>query len=327
MANPFALMYALTLTLLLSAPTLTLGANPNQAIQSDVLNNIGDETPDVEEPSGSANTNYSANPAMGLPMNHATDDWRFDQGTETHFLDAGGEKTLALFKQDTTGTPAGALLIIHDLGHNPDWPGPIRRLRRQLPNYGWSTLSIQADHNKAPRTPNTMTAKADATPAEQNAQANKMRLEKSRKALGLRIRSAFKFLNRQGLYNIVVVAQGTHARFAVTILKDVPTSSIAGFITLNITHDNDQRLEEIATQMSKITAPILDLVPELGHQHEFARFRITKTNQNLKKNYQQYTIPSANHAFAGAEDFLVKRIRGWLKTNAGGMQAILKSPQ
>ena len=334
----FSLPYQ-TLAFVLAIPLITLwglppsvfGANQNQAIKADVLEDIGDETARIEEPyEENYEENYSPDPSSvsqgGLSTNESNY-WRLDEGSEVIQLKAGSGNQPALFKKETTGNPAGALILIHDLNQNPDWPGPIRLLRRQLPNFGWTTLSLQIA-TPQPRAPtDALRATASSTTPEQISNLDLAKIKQAQQSLHQQVRSAFTFLNQKGLYNIVVIAQGVHASYTASQLKDVPPSSIAGFISLNMKPATLNETQKVAQHMSQIKAPILDLIPEITDQGGFAQSRVTMANQNAKQNYQQYVIPSTNQAFRGIDEFLIKRIRGWLKTNAGGMEAVLKSPQ
>ena len=72
------------------------------------------------------------------------------RGEEVVELTAGGEAFLGLSLEQRTGTPQGGILLLHDQGHNPDWPFRLQQARSYLPDVGWSTLAIAL-----PRTPRT----------------------------------------------------------------------------------------------------------------------------------------------------------------------------
>lgn len=321
----YVIAFLCLLTLQLSHPCVANAANPNQAIQADVLENIGDETVNIEEPASKQSTpsQMEYHPSQRAVPDDAH--WHLDEDTESHHLDPSNPNSRTLFKRDTTGDPVGALLIIHDQNHTPDWPGPIRQLRRQLPNHGWSTLSIHIDSPQ--QATESLTNKTTVNGTEKPTQLLLKQKQHNQQILNQQIRSGFAFLNQQSLYNIVVIAEGSHASYTTILLKDVPSSSIAGFIALNIKPDALHDTKKVAEHMSKITAPVLDLIPEVSRHSQFARSRITKANQNAKTNYQQYTLPGTIEHFYEKNDFLIKRIRGWLKSNAGGMEAVLKTSE
>jgi predicted alpha/beta-hydrolase family hydrolase len=58
-------------------------------------------------------------------------------------LTADGVEFLALFTEQTTDQPKGAVILLHGIGVHPAWPDVIEPLRMELPDYGWHTLSLQ----------------------------------------------------------------------------------------------------------------------------------------------------------------------------------------
>jgi len=57
-------------------------------------------------------------------------------------LIAAENEFYGLFMQERSGTPQGAVLILHDNGQHGQWPEIVAPLRENLPQYGWATLSI-----------------------------------------------------------------------------------------------------------------------------------------------------------------------------------------
>lgn len=58
-------------------------------------------------------------------------------------LNDGDDSFYALFLQQRTAAPQGAILIIHDQQQHGHWPHIIAPLREYLPDYGWVTLTIE----------------------------------------------------------------------------------------------------------------------------------------------------------------------------------------
>ncbi|TQV71783.1 DUF3530 family protein [Exilibacterium tricleocarpae] len=57
------------------------------------------------------------------------------------WLEAGGERFLAVYESDYTGNPQGAILMLHAEGQHPAAHATLDAVRRQLPQYGWATLA------------------------------------------------------------------------------------------------------------------------------------------------------------------------------------------
>ena len=60
---------------------------------------------------------------------------------EAAWLKVKADKFLALY--NPAAKPKGGVILMHDAGLNPDWPDVISPLRRELPEHGWTTLSLQ----------------------------------------------------------------------------------------------------------------------------------------------------------------------------------------
>ena len=117
-------------------------------------------TPAPEEP---AITEEAAPPALRLPPER--DETRrakaleeqlkqVDRATEITWLGEGDERFLGLYRADSSGSPFGNLLVLHDNLQHPDWPGIVRGLREDLSRHGWNTLSIaMPDYRPLPDLP------------------------------------------------------------------------------------------------------------------------------------------------------------------------------
>lgn len=58
-------------------------------------------------------------------------------------LQANGRNFLGLYTEANSERPRGAVILVHGGGIHPDWPLVIKPLRVNLPEHGWTTLSIQ----------------------------------------------------------------------------------------------------------------------------------------------------------------------------------------
>ena len=62
---------------------------------------------------------------------------------EVQWLESGGQKFLALYTPQRGRTARGGIVLLPGLGGNPDSLAVIHPLRRGLPEYGWTIMSIQ----------------------------------------------------------------------------------------------------------------------------------------------------------------------------------------
>ena len=65
------------------------------------------------------------------------------------WLDALEEQFLALYEREFTGSPLGAILLLHAEGQHSSWPQTIQMIRSSLPKYGWNTLSMSLPNPQA----------------------------------------------------------------------------------------------------------------------------------------------------------------------------------
>lgn len=103
--------------------------------------------PNLDNTEDSKTTEPAANPVQRYTSdNSETLQTRlFSEQTQDKslvWLDDKSEKFVGLWQPDTSGQPLGAVLLLHGEGHTPDWPQTVQALRKNLPEFGWATLSI-----------------------------------------------------------------------------------------------------------------------------------------------------------------------------------------
>lgn len=74
-------------------------------------------------------------------------------------IGSDGNKFIGLYEKDKTGNPYGAILIVHGEGQNADWPHTISAIRQELPEHGWTSLSITLPEPAKPVVPARPTPK------------------------------------------------------------------------------------------------------------------------------------------------------------------------
>ncbi|GMR16383.1 MAG: DUF3530 family protein [Gammaproteobacteria bacterium] len=222
---------------------------------------------------------------------------------DAEWLKVGNSKILALYTEYTTEKAQGGAIVIHGAGVHPNWDQVIRPIRSQLPDYGWSTLSIQM-------------------PVLAN-DANYSEYAKLFNEIAPRVDVAVKFLKTKGINNIVIVAHSLGATMAAYYLRKKPDKSIKALVAIGSTgslfKDKDKNYFK---SLEMIKLPILDIfgaidLPEVmqtaGRKKEIAR-------KFGNKKYTQLKVAGANHFFDNKDDVLIKRIRGWLLKNAAGTE-------
>lgn len=211
------------------------------------------------------------------------------------WLEADGQKFLAIFTEDQTGEPKGGVIILHGIGVHPNWDEVIYPLRTELPNHGWATLSIQL-----PILPNEATVK-DYIPLIKEAAP--------------RIKAAIAFLKSKHVEPLVIIGHSLGATMASATLAEQGDLGLRGFVAVGMEgSDADPQLDTTA-QLAKLKLPILDLYGsrDLDGVLKAAPPRAAAMRKAGHAHYRQQEIEGADHFFVGLDDELVRRVYGWLE--------------
>jgi hypothetical protein len=209
-------------------------------------------------------------------------------------LTVDGKPVLALLRDETLGQPQGGVLLLHDTGAHADWPGVIGTLRQTLPQYGWTTLSLQLPPPEAAAT-------AEQTPA--------------------RVRAALTLLAGKNIRNIILLGHGSGALAALRYAAD-NHGAVNGLILVAMGPVDDAAL------LNSANVPIYDIygsaesleVLRAGTLRLQEGRRMVRQDGAELPRYRQFVVEGADHFFGEQTDILQRRVRGWLKTHAGGME-------
>lgn len=223
---------------------------------------------------------------------------------EAVWLEAGKDKFLGLYTEQTSEIARGAAIVLHGTGVHPNWPDVIYPLRTQLPDHGWHTLSLQMPilHNEAKY--------AEYIPLYEE--------------VAPRINAAVAYLKSKGINNIVIIGHSLGPSMAAYALANNTTDpSIRAFVAIGVAGDliRDEK-KNFFTSLTKIKMPILDIYggEDLDNVRDNAKKRSSIAKKSGNKNYTQIEVPAANHFFNNQGDTLVKRVRGWLEKHAAGTE-------
>ena len=189
------------------------------------------------------------------------------------------------------------MILAHGIGVHPDWPDIINPLRSDLPDHGWSTLSIQM-----PILANDATLQDYAPLFDE---------------VSPRIEAAIDFLRKQGNRTIVLLGHSLGAAMAAHYLSNNGEDKIQGFIAIGLSVTTEPDEMNSALALAKIRIPVLDLYGsrDLETVLSSVKTRRKAARKAANENYQQLEIEGADHFFVGVEDTLTRRVYGWLKTN------------
>ena len=214
---------------------------------------------------------------------------------DAEWLEADGHKFLGIYTEDQTGAAKGGVIILHGIGVHPDWPDVISPLRSELPEHGWTTLSIQM-----PVLPNEAELK-DYIPLIKEAAP--------------RIEAARAFLKSKDIEPIALVAHSLGAIMASATLAEKGDLGLAGFGAIGMSSSDLDPQVDTTAQMAKLDLPILDLYGsrDLDLVLGSVKPRAAAARKAGNDRYRQVEVEGADHFFIGLEDELVARVRGWLE--------------
>jgi len=221
-------------------------------------------------------------------------------------LTTGQQDFFALYTPAVGKLQRGGVILLHGLGAHPDWPDVISPLRKDLPEAGWSTLSIQL-----PIRPN----EADFTD-----------YPPLFPAASVRISAAIRYLQKQGVRNIVLVGHSLGAAMGAYFLaqKAPDSEAVRAFVGIGMGHAPGT-VAHTPDTLAKITVPVLDLYGTQDLRGVLGSTKARAASQVNNADYRQLAITGADHFFRGLEAALVKRVSSWLSRKAPGAEAENKS--
>ncbi|MBM4180972.1 MAG: alpha/beta fold hydrolase [Betaproteobacteria bacterium] len=196
---------------------------------------------------------------------------------------ANGRKYLSLFTE-ASGAKAG-VIVLHGLGVHPDW-GLIAPLRQNLPDAGYTTLSVQLPVLKAD-------AKGEDYPPTFDEAAE-------------RIRVAVEFLRAKGYTKIVVVSHSLGSRMADRFFAKYPKSQVAAWVSIGAS---------AALPYGKLPFPVLDLYGEYDLPGVLQTAKARAQSLAGKAKSFQVMAPKADHFFEGKDQLLLGLVRDYLDKN------------
>lgn len=226
---------------------------------------------------------------------------------DAEWLKVGKSKILSIYTENTTEKAVGGAIVLHGSGVHPNWDQVVRPLRSQLPDYGWSTLSLQL-------------------PVLGNEAEYKEYIPLF-KDVAPRIKAGVDFLKAKGIKNIVIVAHSLGSSMAALYMATKADPGIRAFVAIGVSGEmhKDNKVGYLSS-LKTIKVPVLDIYGsndlEQVLKSEKSKRKVARKAGN--KNYTQVKIAGANHFFDNKDDVLIKRVRGWLKKNAAGTEVKIK---
>lgn len=231
-------------------------------------------------------------------------------------LTVAGQEIAATYLEETLGERHGAIIFLHDQGEKLEGNGVITPLRHQMPQYGWSTLTLALDYPFEPAILLSATVEnvSEAESAEPVVDEKEAETDKEEKAPlppisnVQRLDAAIAFLQEKQIDRIIYVGHGAGGNLAVELL-DTETTPIQALILVGTP---SLKMNDV---FKTFQHPILDLYGDNGLEGvaEAVQQRKVIMKRTGNDQYVAREVAGADHFFTGLQTTLVNSLRGWLK--------------
>jgi len=218
---------------------------------------------------------------------------------------AGPDDFITLIKESTVANNKGVAILLADWQQTAITPKGLNYLRKEMPNQGWTTISIQP-----PSKPNNYPSTA-LKQVEQE-EEDRTTLTAYQLKLSAMIKTVMeKAKDYPGIF--VVIAQGSHAAILTDLYqqdKNIPPNA---FIVLSSFMPSHQANEQYASTLAQTSFPVLDLYLTRDHPlvMSSAKLRLSQANKEMKAIYRQRQITNLTSSYYPQEELLIS-IKGWL---------------
>lgn len=211
-------------------------------------------------------------------------------------LMAPGGRFIGIYQRAKTGESHGVVILAHGMGAHPDWPDVISPLRTQLPEFGWSTFSIQMPI---------------LSPDEPVAEYGKtLKVAKSR------LNAAIDYLHTWEIEQIILLGYSFGAVQVASYLASGKNINVKAFVSVSMLSQKFIKPGlDVFKLIGGIDLPMLDIygdedLPDVRRGSDDRRLAASK---NGNRDFKQIELKHAGHHYQGVEDALVEQIQIWLK--------------
>ncbi|MCH8078753.1 MAG: DUF3530 family protein [Proteobacteria bacterium] len=211
-------------------------------------------------------------------------------------LKASGGRFIGIYQRAKMGESRGVVILAHGMGAHPDWPDVISPLRTQLPEFGWSTLSIQMPI---------------LSPEEPVAEYGRtLKIAKSR------LNAAIDYLHTWEIEQIILLGYSFGAVQVASYLASGKNENVRAFVSVSMLSQKFIKPGlDVFKLIGGINIPMLDIygdedLPDVRRGSDDRRLAASK---NGNRDFEQIELKHAGHHYQGVEDALVEQIQIWLK--------------
>lgn len=266
------------------------------------------------------------------------------QAEQVTWLSVGEQPVLALYNAEISGDARGGVIVLPRHEHSIGTLTLLNNLQQTLVDNNWHALTVSMppvkEAAKVKNTPpkkdiatqqegDTTASEIEATPApaiEENSATSTKKMETPidyEKLAQQHIEAAVLFLNRKGIFNIVILGEGSGANRAISYINNITDperkKQIRGLAMINAYNSIEGSANNITELVPKLQIPTLDIYFDDSNRFPADAKKRQRSSSSLPRGrYQQLKMPRMLSGWNDKEDRLSKRIRGWLDRSAAG---------
>lgn len=204
------------------------------------------------------------------------------------WLQTPEKKFLSLYLNSSSPEHQSFVILLHDIGGNPNQELVVEKLRHFLPNHRWASLSLQMPLREPSASADDY---YDLFPEARQ-----------------RLIAAIKFAQSEHADKIVIAGYGLGALMTTYALED-KSIHVDGLILISLpVTENIDPLPFI----SQFNLPILDIYAELDFPEVVRSAGARQLAGKKNSHYRQVKIENEGHQYSNDNDRLLKLIYGWV---------------
>ncbi len=232
---------------------------------------------------------------------------------------------LSLYRADQTGHKRGLVLLLHDLGEHPDAPGLLQNLRKNLPMYGFSTMSVAMPNFSElfSKTETKTEGKSQQKTKTATIEPKFAELTELTQLAQNRLQHSLQYISKKGSPNVFFLAFGISANWIYTLLSNsAKTDTLKGIILINGYQPRQLKDFDLIQYSIDQNTPLLDLMDPNHEHYSQMQLRPIRAKQKSKKNYRslESSLSVASLQTNKNAYILEKKIIGWMRKRLSAQQ-------
>lgn len=219
----------------------------------------------------------------------------------------GPDSYLTAINEQTTGLNKGVMVLIPDWQQSIATPNALNQLRKNMPQYGWTTITLHPPHQPSDYPSQVLTSE------ERNSKNTESLTKYSKKFADIMLAVIEKAKSYPGV--IIIVAEGSHAALIVDVCQQGMVSSPSAMVMLSSYMPTLPENTKLAQQLAATDYPVFDLYLQRDHYLVVANAKVRKetAKREMKVYYRQKQLNNRTTGYY-PEETLTREIIGWLSS-------------